>query len=331
MICLGIESTAHTFGVGIVEDEKILVNEKSVYVPKKGGIHPREAAEHHSLAAKQVLERACEKIKLNDVDLIAFSQGPGMAPCLRVGAAIARFISLKERIPIIGVNHCIAHIEIGCGVGEVKDPVTLYVSGGNTQIIAFAEGKYRIFGETQDMGIGNALDMFARKCGLLHPGGPKIEILAKQGKYVKLPYVVKGMDLSFSGIITEALRLHKQGVRIEDLCFSLQETCFAMLTEVTERALAHIEKEEVLLTGGVAANSRLQEMLEIMCKDRGAKFFAVPNEYAGDNGAMIALNGLQIYKAEKKGLELADTKINPKWRTDEVDVTWKRIYSCKAS
>lgn len=333
MICLGIESTAHTFGVGICKNKKILANERSVYQPKKGGIHPVEAAEHHKQIAMQVVEAALRKatINLNDIDIIAFSQGPGLPPCLRVGAKTAKELALKLKKPLIGVNHCIAHIEIGKLTARIRsskatslctDPVTLYVSGGNTQVIAFAEGRYRIFGETQDIGIGNALDQFARECGLPHPGGPKIEALAKKGRYVRLPYVVKGMDLSFSGIVSEALRLYKQGARLEDLCFSLQEICFAMLTEVTERAVAHTDKNEVLLTGGVAANGRLQQMLNIMCDERGAKFFIVPREYSGDNGANIAYTGLLARKSAKKPFKLTDTEINPKWRTDEVDVSW---------
>ncbi len=325
MISLGIESTAHTFGMGIVSDKgEILANEKAVFVPKKGGIHPREAAEHHAENAKTVLRNALKSagMKMENVDVIAFSQGPGLAPCLRIGAVLARFIAEKYNKPLIGVNHCIAHVEIGKLFTKAKDPVTLYVSGGNTQIIAFVEGRYRVFGETQDIGIGNALDKFARETGLGFPGGPKIEELAKKGKWIELPYVVKGMDVAFSGIITEALKLCRNGVKIEDLCFSLQEVCFSMLVEVTERAVAHCEKKEVLLTGGVAANSRLREMLEIMCEERGVKFYAVEKEFAGDNGAMIAWNGLQIYKALKKGISLEESEIKPKWRTDEVEVIW---------
>ena len=325
MIVLGIECTAHTFGIGVVsESGKVLANEKAVFIPKKGGIHPREAADHHAENAKTVLNNAIEKagINLEDIDAIAFSQGPGLAPCLRIGAVLARYLSLKHSKPLIGVNHCIAHIEIGKLFSKAKDPVTLYVSGGNTQVIAFAEGRYRVFGETQDIGIGNALDKFAREVGLGFPGGPKIEEMAKKGKWIELPYVVKGMDVAFSGIITEALKLYRKGAKLEDICFSLQEVCFSMLVEVTERALAHCEKNEVLLTGGVAANSRLREMLEIMCKERGAKFYAVEKQFAGDNGAMIAWNGLQIYRALKKGISLSESKIKPKWRTDEVEVVW---------
>ncbi len=325
MISLGIESTAHTFGLGIVTSEgKVLVNEKSTFVPKKGGIHPRETAEHHANTGIKLVFRVLEKtgLKIDDIDIISFSQGPGLPPCLRVGAVLARYLALKFKKPLIGVNHCIAHIEIGKALTGCKDPVTLYVSGGNTQVIAFSEGKYRVFGETQDIGIGNAIDKFSREVGLGYPGGPIVENCAKKGKWIKLPYVVKGMDVAFSGIVTEALKMWKKGAKIEDICFSFQETCFSMLVEVTERALAHCEKNEVLLTGGVAANNRLSEMLKIMCKERGAKFFRVPKEYAGDNGAMIAWNGLQVYKSTNKGISINESKIKQKWRTDEVEVTW---------
>lgn len=323
MICLGIESTAHTFGIGIVEDNKILANAKDVYKPKEGyGIVPMEAAKHHSAVAEDILQKALEEAKIspNDIDIIAFSAGPGLPPCLRAGARFAESLAAKLEKPLIPVNHCIAHIEIGKLAAGASDPVTLYVSGGNTQVIAFAEGRYRVFGETLDIGIGNALDQFAREAGLDFPGGPKIEQLAKYGKYIKLPYTVKGMDLSFSGIITEALRKLKKGAKMEDVCFSLQETAFAMLVEVTERAVAHTGKNEVLLTGGVAANKRLQEMLEIMCKERGAEFFAVPREYAGDCGANIAYAGLLAYNSGEKPAKKAET--NSRWRTDEVDIKW---------
>lgn len=316
MLSLGIESTAHTFGVGICDGRRILSSERAIHVPQSGGIHPREAAEHHADNAKSVVEQALEKagVFIKDVDIISFAQGPGLGPCLRVGAFVARYLASKHRKPLVGVNHPIAHIEIGKLTTGARDPVYLYVSGGNTQIIAFSEGKYRIFGETLDIPIGNALDTFSIEAGMGHPGGPKIEKLAKDGKYIKLPYVVKGMDLSFSGIVTEAERKLKTQ-RLEDICFSLQETCFSMLIEVTERAMAHLGKEEVLIIGGVAANKRFCGMLDIMCSERGAKAFSVPFEYAGDNGAMIAWAG-ELASPGK------DTRIRPKWRADQVDVTW---------
>ena len=319
MICLGIESTAHTFGAGIVEDEKVLSNEKSMYIPKKGsGIIPRDAAQHHVEVSLDVLKSCLDnaKLKMKDIDAIAFSQGPGLPQCLRVGAVFSRALALKYKKPLIGVNHCIAHIDVGKISTSSKDPVVLYLSGGNTQVIAFAEGRYRVFGETEDVPIGNALDMLARSFGLSMPGGIHIEELAKKGKYVELPYVVKGMDLSFSGLTTEAIKKYKEGISKEDVSYSFQETCFAMLTEVTERAMAHTDKEEVLLVGGVAANRRLQQMLRTMCDERGAKFFVVPKEYSGDNGSMIAVSGI----IHNNPIPVEKSFVKQKWRVDEVEI-----------
>ncbi|MBI4020268.1 MAG: bifunctional N(6)-L-threonylcarbamoyladenine synthase/serine/threonine protein kinase [Candidatus Aenigmarchaeota archaeon] len=323
MICLGIEATAHTFGVGIVSDKGgVLADARDVFRPKAGwGLIPIEVASHHKEVWQDVLNSALERAKLSlkDIGLIAFSQGPGLPPCLKVGLEVAKKLSSENKIPIIPVNHCIGHIEIGKLQAGLEDPVTLYVSGGNTQVISLIDDYYRVFGETQDIGIGNALDKFGRETGLDFPAGPKIESLAKKGKYIELPYVVKGMDLSFSGIVTEALRKSKNGIPLEDLCFSLQETMFAMLTEVTERALAHVGKNEVMLTGGVAANHRLGEMLDVMCRERGARFRCVQKEYSGDNGSMIGLVGMLMYKS---GNIPKDIDIKPRQRTDDVEVTW---------
>lgn len=322
-ICLGIESTAHTFGIGIVNsDGRILANVKDMYIPKLGwGIHPKEAAEHHEKVKDKVLASALKKpgLRMEDIDLIAFSQGPGLPPCLYRGLNLAKELSEKHEKPVIGSNHCISHIASGLLATKLKDPVTLYVSGGNTQVISFIEGRYRVFGETSDIGLGNALDKFGRDIGLPFPAGPRIEKEAKGGAYQELPYTVKGMDLSFSGIITEAVRRVRKGESKRDICFSLQETLFAMATEVTERALAHARKDEVLLTGGVAANKRLQEMLGTMCRERGARFAAVPRELAADNGAMIAWTGLIMHRA---GLATKKIEILPRQRTDDVEVRW---------
>ncbi|MFA4646922.1 bifunctional N(6)-L-threonylcarbamoyladenine synthase/serine/threonine protein kinase [Pyrococcus kukulkanii] len=324
MIALGIEGTAHTLGIGIVTENEVLANVFDTLTTEKGGIHPKEAAEHHARLLRPLLRKALNeaKITLEDVDVIAFSQGPGLGPALRVVATAARALAIKYNKPIVGVNHCIAHVEITKMFG-VKDPVGLYVSGGNTQVLALEGGRYRVFGETLDIGIGNAIDVFARELGLGFPGGPKLEKLAQKGeKYIELPYAVKGMDLSFSGLLTEAIRKYKSGkYRAEDLAYSFQETAFAALVEVTERAIAHTEKDEVVLVGGVAANNRLREMLRIMAEDRGIKFFVPPYELCRDNGAMIAYTGLRMYRAGIK-FKLEETIVKQKFRTDEVEITW---------
>ena len=323
-LCLGIESTAHTFGVGIVNFKgKILANAKAQFTTTSGGMIPGDVAKHHEAAKERVLADALKiaNVKLQDIALISYSAAPGLAPSLLVGLKFAQKLAKEHKIPLVGANHSVAHLSIGDLICKAKDPIYLYVSGPNTQVIGFAGGSFRIFGETLDIGLGNMLDKFAREANLGFPGGPKVEQLAK-GKYVELPYAVKGMDVSFSGMLTKAIRLFEQGKPLGDLCFSLQETAFAMLAEVVERALAHTEKNEVVLIGGVAANKRLCAMLEQMCKSRKAAFTAVPLEYSGDQGVMIAYQGiLQFTSGEQIAPEKAD--IRPYERIDEVEVSWK--------
>ncbi len=321
MISLGIESTAHTFGVGIITREgNILANAKDSYQSEQGMI-PIEVKKHHELVKEKVLAEALAQAKINiqDVDLITYSHGPGLSPCLLVGKAFAEKIAKENNKPLIGANHCVAHLTIGKLTTKTKDPVYLYVSGVNTQLLVAAHGKFRVLGETIDIGLGNALDKFGRTAGLGFPAGPKIEELAKQGTYHELPYAVKGMDVSFAGIVTAAERLVGKA-SVPNLCFSLQETCFAMATEVAERALAHTKKTELILIGGVAANKRLIEMLTLMCSERNICFKAVPLAYAGDQGVMIAWQGLLEYCAGKR---ITSAEIYPYERTDDVPLIWE--------
>lgn len=210
-----------------------------------------------------------------------------------------------------------------------ENPTVLYVSGGNTQIIAYSRKRYRIFGETIDIAVGNCLDRFARVLNLSNDPSPgyNIEQMAKKGKKLAtLPYCVKGMDVSFSGILTyieeRSESLLKNGFTPEDLCYSLQETVFAMLVETTERALAHCNSSEVLIVGGVGCNERLQEMMDIMCKERGAKLFATDERFCIDNGVMIAHAGLEMFKSGTR-MEWDDCFITQRYRTDEVEITWR--------
>ncbi|MBN2603410.1 MAG: bifunctional N(6)-L-threonylcarbamoyladenine synthase/serine/threonine protein kinase [Candidatus Thermoplasmatota archaeon] len=330
MKCIGIEGTAHTIAAGIVEDKsskcQVLSNIIKIYRPKQGGIHPREAANHHATYVAEIIKESFLKagIDSSEIDLVAFSKGPGLGPCLRTAATAARALSLSIEKPIIGVNHCVAHLEIGIGtLDNCTDPVLLYTSGANTQVIAFAEGKYRVFGETLDIGIGNCIDKFGRSVGLEFPCGPKIEKLAEMGsKYIELPYSIKGMDIAFSGLLTASEQFFKNGERLENICYSIQETTFAALTEVTERAMAHTEKDEVLLGGGVASNARLREMVETMACDRGARCFVPQKDLCIDNGAMIAWLGLIMYKSGLR-MEIKDSHIDQRFRTDMVEVNWR--------
>jgi len=330
-LILGIESTAHTFSIGYVDDTGNLYSSKSaLFKPDKGGIHPREAADHHTLNASNLISELNmeDSFSWNDVEAIAFSQGPGLGPCLRIGASVARALSSKLSVPLIGVNHCIAHIEIGRNETGCNDPVLLYVSGGNTQVIARSEGKYRVLGETLDIGIGNMLDKFARYFGIPFPGGPEIEKLSNNFNYnsinfdnISLPYGVHGMDMGFSGILTSAIRHVENGRSMESICWSIQEHSFSSCIEVAERAMAHTGKTELLLGGGVACNLRIREMAEIMCNERDAKAYWPSKQYCIDNGTMIAELGRRMIKS---GIttQLEDSAVNPYLRTDYTSVEW---------
>ncbi len=347
MIVLGIETTAHTFGVALLEvkserEKRVLCNLRDAYATESGGLIPNKVADHHEEVCDTVLKRAFAETgrSITDVDLIAFSNAPGLGHALKVGAVFAKSLALLHGKPVIGVNHCIAHLEVASLVTEARDPVLLYCSGANTQVIAYDGGKYRVFGETLDTGIGNFLDTFARLLGLGFPGGPLIERLASRGEaFIPLPYSVKGMDVAFSGILTHLERKHLarkhlgkgemteaglvRDAVLADLCFSVQEHVFAMLVEVAERAMAHCDKSELVLGGGVACNKRFQEMCRLMCDARGARCFIPENEFLVDNAAMIAWTG---WLMRLKGGVTHDPRIlatKPYERTDDVVVMWR--------
>ena len=329
---LGIESTAHTLSFGVVEnDGRAKPSVSNLFRPEEGGIHPREAADHHSNVAGELLSEVMVKnsISKSDITAIAFSQGPGLGPCLRVGASVARALANSWEVPLIGVNHCVAHIEIGRNQTGCEDPVLLYVSGGNTQVIARRGNKYRVLGETLDIGIGNMLDKFARSQGIPFPGGPEIERLAGNWlsrntecslESILLPYGVQGMDLGFSGILTAAIKKTSTH-ELSEVCWSLQEHSFAACIEVAERAMAHTGKSELLLGGGVACNERLREMASIMCQERGGESYYPNKGYCVDNGTMIAELGRKMLESGSL-TTLQDSAVSPGLRTDQTIVTW---------
>lgn len=325
MICLGIESTAHTFSCSIVDEHNILSDVRDVYKPPDGsGIHPREASRHHASVCDTVLKQALEQANtsIKDIDAIAYSAGPGLGPCLRVGAVVARSLASYYSKPIVPVNHAVGHIELGIRLASARDPLALLVSGGHCMILAFYNSRWRVIGETLDITLGQLLDQFGRTLGLASPCGALIEEMAsKSTSYIRLPYTVKGNDVSYSGLLTAAKRLLGNAKR-EDICYSLQENAFAMLAEVTERALAFTRKDELLVVGGVAANRRLAEMLKSICHRQGASLHVVPSRYAGDCGAQIACTGILAYKA---GLSIDVSKafVKQSWRIDSVDIVWR--------
>eukprot|EP01155_Anaeramoeba_flamelloides_P049899 Anaeramoba_flamelloidesc41765_g1_i2.p1 GENE.c41765_g1_i2~~c41765_g1_i2.p1 ORF type:complete len:257 (-),score=44.50 c41765_g1_i2:20-790(-) len=255
-----------------------------------------------------------------------------MGEPLQSVAVVARMLHQMWKLPIVGVNHCVAHIEMGRIVTGTQNPLVLYVSGGNSQVIAYSLGKYRIFGETIDIAVGNCLDRFARLLDIPNDPSPgfNVEQLALKGtdKLIELPYTVKGMDFSLSGILSS---IEKKGLQMlkkkectrENLCFSIQENVFAMLIEITERAMAHCGINDVLIVGGVGCNQRLQEMMGIMAEERNGSVLGMDQRYCIDNGAMIAYTGILQAKSGST-FKLEETIVTQRFRTDEVDVTWRK-------
>lgn len=327
MYCIGIESTAHTFGASVVSEKgEILSDVRDIYASKPGtGIHPREAADHHSEVAAKVVSDALSKAEITggQLDGVAVALGPGLGPCLRVGATVARAMASWLEKPLIPVNHAIGHIEIGTLTTGARDPLVVLVSGGHTAILAFSGGKWRVFGETEDITLGNLYDMFAREIDLPSPAGPQIEKLAsKSSNFVSLPYVVKGNDVSYSGLLTASLAKLRSGASLADVCYSMQEVSCSMLTEAVERSLAYTRKKEVLLTGGVAANGTLQKKLAEMVALHDAVPRIVAQPYTGDCGAQIAWAGMLALRAGETA-EIADTRVRPRWRLEDVPIPWR--------
>ncbi len=326
MVILGIESTAHTASVGIVtEQAEVLGLATDMYRPTAGGIHPREAANHHVAVLPGLVLDALERahVRPSEIDAVAFAQGPGLGPCLRAGATVARTLALGWDRPLVPVNHCVAHVEIARVLSGLDDPMLLYASGGNTQVIAHHSGRYRVLGETLDIGIGNFLDKLWIALGGTFPGGPALEKEARLGaELLSLPYSVHGMDVAFSGLYTAALAHRASGAARPDLAYSVEVTAYSMLTEITERALAHRHRERVVLGGGVACNERLRTMVKTMVEGRNGTMFAPPPSLCVDNGAMIAWTG---HLALSSGLSVPveASAVQPRQRTDLVPAPWR--------
>jgi N6-L-threonylcarbamoyladenine synthase len=357
-IVLGVEGSANKVGVGVIRyvppaegasargEYLTLSNPRKTYVSPPGhGFLPRETAWHHQKHIAALARKALDDagLTLKDIDAVCFTKGPGMGAPLQSCAIAARMLSLLAGVPLVAVNHCVGHIEMGRAVTGWGDPVVLYVSGGNTQVICYMAGRYRIFGETIDIAVGNCLDRFARVVGLPNDPAPGYNIEMAARAYAEaeedagrvpallhLPYSVKGMDMALGGILAhmegEGKRLMKRKEKephaVGALCFALQETVFAMLIEVTERAMAHAGAKDVLIVGGVGCNRRLQEMMGRMCSERGGRVFGMDSRYAIDNGAMIAQAGILSFQWGEK-TPIGETGVTQRFRTDAVEAVWR--------
>lgn len=388
MHVLGIECSAHTFSASVVDASgRFLSNEKASFTSDGPGMVPRQVLRFHQANRDSVLQKALEPVgpdAAGRIDAVAVSQGPGIGTLLHEGLEFAKPLAEQWGVPLLGVNHAVAHLEIGRKECGAKDPIFLYVSGGNTQLLVRQSSeekskadKYAVVGETLDIGLGNLLDKSARLLGMGFPGGPLLyELSLKGNRFVELPYSVKGMDVCFSGLYTAFKNKMEgdKGKRVEaerkpvvkgknggvgeekkkqmaegksedrvhplphspdlphsfasfshftpaDLAFSLQEVAFDMVCETAERALAHFEKDELVLAGGVACSKILQNKTKVMCEERGARMLVPENKFLTDNAAMIAWNGLLALKAGQTPLG-HDAAARPQWRPEDVEVLW---------
>ena len=321
MAVLGIESSAHTFGVGVVENGKILSNKKIMFPISDKGLIPSKVADFHAINANKVIKEAIEEASV-DIDSVGYTKGPGIGSCLNVGQLAAKTISSKYNLDIFPVNHALAHIEIARRINKFSDPLVLYVSGGNSQILSMVEKPfkhYHVFGETFDIGVGNMLDTFARAAKLNPAWGSCVAKAAIGGAYINMPYTVKGMDFTFTGLLTNAITLIGSEP-MKNIAYSLQETAFAMLCEATERALMLTKKRELIICGGAAQSSRLKEMLIAISKEHSIKFRPIPDEYNADNGAMVALVAEEMKNGRRYSIE--ECGINQRYRVDSIKITW---------
>lgn len=330
-IILAIESSCDETAVAIIKDDELLANIVSTQIEvhtKYGGVMPEIASRLHAENITIVLKEALDKanIKLEDISAVAVTRGPGLIGALHVGIQAAKTIALLYNKPLIPVHHLAGHIYANEYVKPLKFPLlAIVVSGGNTELVIMRKHlDFEIIGETKDDAIGECYDKVARVMGLPYPGGIPIDKYAKEGHHTyKLPTPLhdKSYDFSYSGlktsIINMAHNIEQKGekINIPDLCCSFQEVAIGMILEKSLRAVKEYDVKQVVLAGGVSANSYLRKEIVSRLDGSGIDVIIPPMWCCTDNAAMIAKVASRLYD-EHVFADLS-ISVDPSWKIDE--------------
>ncbi len=333
---LAIESSCDETAASVIDNGQLLSNIVSTQIDvhrKYGGVMPEIAsrlhAENISIVIKEALETA--KIGFEDLDAVAVTRGPGLIGALHVGLQAAKTISMLYNIPLIPVHHLAGHIYANEYVSEFKFPMlAVVVSGGNTELVLMNDHlDFKIIAETRDDAIGECYDKVARVLGLPYPGGIPIDKLAKEGKHTyNLPTPLKGektLDLSYSGLKTNVINLvhnlEQKGekVNVADMCKSFQDVAVGLVIDRTIKAVKEYHVNQVILAGGVSANSYLREQMSVEMEKLKVNLHIPPMWCCTDNATMIAKVAEKLY--DLKVFAPLDLGVDPNWSIEE----WRKF------
>lgn len=330
-IILGIESSCDETSIAIIKDGELLSNVVATQIEmhqKFGGVMPELASRLHCENALYVLDEALTKanISLDQVDAFAFTRGPGLIGALHIGMQVAKTLAVLYKKPLIPVHHLAAHIY----ANEFAKPLTfpllsIVVSGGNTEFVYMKEDMdFEIIGETKDDAIGECFDKVARTLGLPYPGGIPIDKLSKEGKHTyDLPFPLHddSLNFSYSGLKTAVINLvnnetaRGHDIRVADFCKSFQDVAVGMVMDRLEKAIARYDIKQVVLAGGVSANSYLREQMHKRLDNSGIDLIVPPIWCTTDNAAMIVRLAEHLWK---KGIVAPNNiSCDPNWRIDK--------------
>ena len=307
-LVLGIESSCDETSVAVVKNgREVLSNviDTQIKIHEQfGGVVPEIASRNHIEAISRVTKLALEQanVKLEDIDVIAPTYGPGLVGALLVGVSYGRGLAYALNKPLVGVNHLEGHISANYITHPDLEPpfLCMLTSGGNTQIVYVKDYcDMEVLGRTRDDAIGEAFDKVARVIGLTYPGGPKIDKLAEQGKAtINFPKThFENLDFSFSGIKTAVIHLHHKNPEVNkaDLCMSFEKAVTEVLTENIEKAIKQTGIKKVVLAGGVSANTHIREEFEKLGQKLNVQIYKPDLKLCTDNAAMIGSAGYYRY------------------------------------